>query len=141
MTVESIEGKGTSFFFTLPCKESDELMPAEQYASSPGIQGKRVLIVDDNLTNQRILKTQAKQWEIVPYLASNGIEALELLEKEKLFDLVITDMNMPAMNGLELIASIRENHKHLPIILLSSIGSESKKKTYRVSFRYINQTR
>jgi signal transduction histidine kinase/CheY-like chemotaxis protein len=128
MTVESIEGKGTSFFFTLPCKESDELMPAEQYASSPGIQGKRVLIVDDNLTNQRILKTQAKQWEIVPYLASNGIEALELLEKEKLFDLVITDMNMPAMNGLELIASIRENHKHLPIILLSSIGSESKKK-------------
>jgi signal transduction histidine kinase len=106
MTVESIEGKGTSFFFTLPCKESDEIIPEEQYASLPDVHCKRVLIVDDNLTNQRILKTQVEQWEIIPYLASDGIEALELLEREKLFDLVITDMNMPAMNGLELSVDI-----------------------------------
>lgn len=128
MRVESIEGKGTSFFFTILCQESDEVTSIEQPASIPDIRGKRVLIVDDNLTNQRILKTQVEQWGIIPSLASDGTEALGLLEKEKPFDLVITDMHMPGMDGLALGEKIREEYAHLPVILLSSISSENKKR-------------
>ncbi len=128
MTVESIEGKGTSFFFTILCRESDEVTLIEQPASMPDIKGKRVLIVDDNPTNRRILKTQLEQWQIVPLLAPAGYEALELIESEEPFDLVITDMHMPGMDGLELSAKIREKYAHLPVILLSSIGNEKKKR-------------
>jgi signal transduction histidine kinase/CheY-like chemotaxis protein len=128
ISVTSVESKGTSFFFNIVCLEDKENKPAEQSSLQPDIQGKRILVVDDNATNRRILKIQLEQWQLVPVMASSGKEALELLEKDVLPDLVITDMQMPGMDGLELGLRMREKYANMPIILLSSIGDERKKK-------------
>jgi CheY-like chemotaxis protein len=61
-------------------------------------------------------------------IASSGHEALHILNSKPNFDLVITDMQMPEMDGVQLSTAIKEKYKALPIILLSSIGDETKKK-------------
>jgi CheY-like chemotaxis protein len=129
ITVESQEGVGTTFSFTIKTTESQE--PIRQYVhfNTVGNEGKRVLLVDDNVTNLTILKTQLEQWKLSPTLAFTGQEALEVLAlSEECFHLVITDMQMPDMDGTQLSQHIKAKHAHLPIILLSSVGDESKKK-------------
>jgi CheY-like chemotaxis protein len=92
------------------------------------IEGRKVLVVDDNLTNRQILKLQLEQWKLIPIIARSGDEALQLLNTNQAFDLVITDMQMPVMDGVELSRLIKEKNKQLPIILLSSMGDETKNK-------------
>ncbi|HEY9047956.1 MAG TPA: two-component regulator propeller domain-containing protein [Ohtaekwangia sp.] len=127
INVESKPGVGTAFTFTIACTASDEVV---RQPVSPAIdcEGKRVLIVDDNHTNLRILKSQLTQWKLNPVLASSAHLALDILGKGEKFDLVITDMQMPDMDGVQLAKGIKENHAHLPVILLSSVGDESKQQ-------------
>ncbi|HZI24501.1 MAG TPA: response regulator, partial [Chryseolinea sp.] len=95
--------------------------------NTSGNEGKRVLVVDDNHTNLTILKSQLEQWMLTPVLASSGKKALELLALPERFDLVITDMQMPDLDGVQLSQKIKSEYG-VPIILLSSIGDESKRK-------------
>ena len=122
--IESTVGKGTSFFFTLKTKPSDQPVQTYVHSNMAFLEGKKVLVVDDNSTNSIILKTQLELWKLVPTLASSGRRALEILSHHPPFDLVITDMQMPEMDGLQLGKSIHEQFPTLPIILLSSIGDE-----------------
>lgn len=128
ITVESNVGKGTVFSFNIKCNVVKD--PSFHYASLSlqGCEGKRILVVDDNQTNLRILKLQLEQWKVVPVLASSGKKALEILSNDKEFDLVISDMQMPEMDGVMLCTLIKEINSKLPVILLSSIGNETKKK-------------
>jgi CheY-like chemotaxis protein len=89
--------------------------------------GKKVLIVDDNLTNRTILQTQLEYWKLMPVLAASGVEALNILAGDDHFDLILTDMQMPFMDGIRLAQNIRERRTQVPIILLSSVGDEYKK--------------
>jgi CheY-like chemotaxis protein len=89
--------------------------------------GKRVLLVDDNPTNLTILKAHLEQWKLAPTTALSGSQALSLLPVNPPFHLVLTDMQMPGMNGVELARSIRVQYPRLPIILLSSVGEETRK--------------
>ncbi len=126
IAVESEAGMGSSFGFTIKSRVSQESTRQYVNASLTGNEGKKVLVVDDNTTNRIILKTQLEQWKLVPTLASSGSEALEILTN-KTFDLVITDMQMPDMDGVELTTLIKAKYNSVPVILLSSIGDESKK--------------
>ena len=90
--------------------------------------GKKVLIVDDNLTNRTILRTQLDYWNLRSIGAASGVEALNILDEDERFDLILTDMQMPFMDGIRLSETIRSRHPHIPIILLSSVGDEYKKK-------------
>jgi CheY-like chemotaxis protein len=92
--------------------------------------GKKVLIVDDNGTNRTILQTQLEYWNLQPVLAASGVEALNILSGDDHYDLVLTDMQMPYMDGIRLSETIRDRHPHIPIILLSSVGDEYKKNHY-----------
>jgi len=124
--VDSSPDKGSTFHFTITTHVGNGVVP--NYTSN-GLSvhaGKRILIVDDNLTNRTILKSQLEYWNLVPAAAVSGEEALRLLKKER-FDLVLTDMQMPLMDGLQLSRVIRQRHADLPIILLSSVGDEYKK--------------
>lgn len=126
IAVESQPSVGTTFSFTL--KSAIGQAAVIQHANSIiDSEGKKVLLVDDNATNRKILKNQLDQWKLLSTLASSGQQALEFLSAES-FDLVITDMQMPDMNGVELSQAIKIKHAALPIILLSSIGEDSKKK-------------
>ena len=91
------------------------------------LKGKKVLVVDDNATNRRILQLQLEQLQLTTITASGGHEALELLSREKAIELVVTDMQMPDMDGIMLSLLIKKEQKDLPIILLSSIGDENVK--------------
>ena len=126
ISVESESGVGTMFTFTIRTEVSYTSLRQYVHFNTAGNEGKRVLVVDDNMTNLTILKGQLEQWVLTPVLASSGKEALEILGTQH-FDLVITDMQMPDMDGLHLSQQIKEKYA-VPIILLSSIGDESKRK-------------
>lgn len=125
--VESVEGTGTTFTFTVHLKVGQPVQPPHQPINLADNDGKRILLVDDNPTNLFILKTQLAQWQLAPTTASSGEEALALLVESAPFHLVITDLHMPGLNGLELARAIKINHAQLPIILLSSVGEDAHK--------------
>jgi CheY-like chemotaxis protein len=129
LTVESQVGVGTTFSFNIHATASQE--PIRQHLNFNPIanEGKHVLLVDDNVTNLTILKTQLEQWNLSTTLAFTGLQALEILASspEDRFDLVITDMQMPDMDGTQLSQHIKSKYSNLPIILLSSVGDESRK--------------
>jgi signal transduction histidine kinase/ligand-binding sensor domain-containing protein/CheY-like chemotaxis protein len=126
--VESAVGKGTAFNFTIIVKIGTQ--PTRQYVvfNSNSNEGKAILLVDDNMTNLRILQTQMTQWKLLPTLASSGEQALTILNSGHVFDLVITDHQMPEMDGVELAENIKRKFPELPIFLLSSIGDNTGSK-------------
>ncbi len=87
--------------------------------AKPGHLGLRVLVVEDNAINQLILREQLEHLGCVATLASDGGEALRLWNAEQ-FDLVLTDLNMPVVNGYELARSLRDRGYAGPIIGLTS---------------------
>jgi signal transduction histidine kinase/CheY-like chemotaxis protein/ligand-binding sensor domain-containing protein len=125
--IESEVGRGTSFLFTIKTQPSTKSIRSFVYANTIDLQGKRILIIDDNSTNLQILKKQLELWKFIPELAESGEEALGLLSQQQ-FDMVISDMQMPGMDGAQLAGKIKDVHPQLPIVLLSSIGDERNKK-------------
>jgi len=126
---ESQFGIGSTFIFSIQSSISAKIQMMPPSGNLSELQGKRVLIVDDNQTNLKILKIQLEQWKLNTYLASSAKEALAFLnyDESETIDLVITDMQMPEMDGVELASAIRVRKNPPPIIMLSSIGDETKK--------------
>jgi signal transduction histidine kinase/CheY-like chemotaxis protein/PAS domain-containing protein len=133
MWVESELGVGSTFHFTVRAKSAPA--PARAYLDEvqPLLQGKRVLIVDDNETNRRILSRQAELWQMLPEATALPLEALSWVREGRPFDVAILDMQMPVMDGLSLAQEIRqleasgksENRTQaskLPLIMLTSMG-------------------
>jgi len=128
MWVESEPGGGTKFHFTLP------LVPAaEPVKTGPGdrydlMRGVRVLIVDDNATNRRILELMLKRWGMLPKSVKSGAEAIvELLTAStagKQYELIITDALMPEMDGFCFVERVRQEPKlsTAKIMMLTSAG-------------------
>jgi signal transduction histidine kinase/CheY-like chemotaxis protein len=117
-------GMGSTFMFTIEVLTA-ELSPtrARDFVGlQPEMQGKRVLIVDDNATNRRVLSLQTAKWGMQSRATESPLEALRWLEAGETFDLAILDMHMPEMDGLTLARQIRERHTTLPLALFSSLG-------------------
>ena len=106
---------------------SDQSLRTYVHNNLNGVSKRKILVVDDNATNLTIIKSQLEQWQQIPYLASSGKEALFILSENSDFDLIISDMHMPEMDGIEMSNKIRELYPQIPIILLSSLGDESHK--------------
>lgn len=126
---ESVFGEGTSFNFTIKT-QIGHVQPGsinESYNMSR-FAGKRVLIMDDNETSLTILKTQVQYWGFEPVVASSAKQALEILSKDTPIHLVIIDIKMPGMDSIALAQAIKSNADHIPIILISSRGDETKNK-------------
>jgi CheY-like chemotaxis protein len=92
--------------------------------AQPQLEGKRLLIVDDNATNRQILTLQGQSWGMLTRAAHSGMEALDWLCQGEFFDLAILDMQMPGMDGLTLATEIRKKpgYQELPLVMLTSIG-------------------
>lgn len=125
--VQSTPGAGSTFSFSLFTVAGEATSRPEINMNLVGIEGKRILVIDDNYTNRLILQKLLEYWNLVPILASTGMEALDILSRDQNFDLVLTDMQMPVMDGIELARSVKKKLPTLPIILLSSLGDERNK--------------
>jgi CheY-like chemotaxis protein/nitrogen-specific signal transduction histidine kinase len=127
MWVESVPRKGSTFHFTLPLDTVPAAAPLSIDAPQPQLAGSRVLIVDDNATNCRILKALTKKWGMAARDTHRASQALEWLRAGERFDLVILDMQMPGMDGLMLASEIRKlpQTAALPLVLLASMGFHS----------------
>ena len=124
--LKSSPGKGSTFYFDLTLQaEPGKLNQWENISSI-----KKVLIVDDNENNRTILIQMLLLEQIHADIARNGIEALQILESGKQYDLILMDFNMPIMDGLETIEKIRENFyataEQQPIMLLSSSSDDDR---------------
>ena len=124
MSVESQVGQGSTFYFTVIAQSVPSLEHNELYTSQLQLAGKRLLIVDDNRTNRKILTQQAQSWGMLTRAAHSGSEALDWLRQGEPFDLAILDMQMPEMDGLKLAAEIRKlpGCQNLLLVMLTSIG-------------------
>jgi CheY-like chemotaxis protein len=88
----------------------------------PQLKGKRILVVDDNATNRRVLNLQSAKWGMQPRTTGSPREAIGWVEKGEAFDAAILDMHMPEMDGVALARHIRGVKVGLPLILFSSLG-------------------
>ena len=116
-----VPGEGATFTFTIVVPGSAE--PLRQLGADAALfAGKRVLLVDDNATNRRMLVLQTRSWAMSPVEAASGPEALAHLDNGGRFDVVLLDWLMPEMDGMELAGAIQQRHPHLPLIMISSVG-------------------
>jgi len=123
--VESQEKEGTTFKFTILTRASVQSFNPHSNLDLAGLEGKKILVADDNATVRSSIQNQLLQWKLAPVLAASGKEALEILTQNSSFDLVITDLQMPEMDGIRLAQLIKQDHKNLPVILLNNAGDES----------------
>jgi CheY-like chemotaxis protein/HPt (histidine-containing phosphotransfer) domain-containing protein len=124
MWVESLPQKGSTFNFTLPLQAAPEEQPPALEGPQPQLASLRLLIVDDNPTNCRILTLQTSKWGMIPRDAPSASQALQWLRAGEQFDLGILDMQMPGMDGLTLAGEIRKlpGATKMPLVLLTSMG-------------------
>ena len=109
--LESEEGRGSDFHFTLKLGASHMENRALASRAPLGLRGVRVLVVDDNRTNRRILESLFTRWEMNAEAVESGEAALARLaaarDSAAPYTLIVTDMHMPAMDGFELVENIR----------------------------------
>lgn len=127
--VESTLGKGSAFNFTIRVKHGVNANHNSHLSLDlQALEGKKVLIVDNNQTNLTILKRQLEFWKLVPIPCISAEQALNTLAFERNVSLVISDLKMPVMDGIALAQTIKASAKPIPVIILSSIGDTNKKK-------------
>ncbi len=126
--VESVEGQGSKFFVRLPLPAAEQTASSQRKlqpsASSPlTFSGRtpRILLVEDNAVNQKVVVSILTKRGIDVDVASNGLEALSQLQRTT-FDVVLMDVQMPYMDGIEATRKIREDLQllDLPIIAMTA---------------------
>ncbi|MBI3369417.1 MAG: GAF domain-containing protein, partial [Burkholderiales bacterium] len=125
MRVESAgPGSGSTFRFTIRAPQAalPEAARRSFIGEQPALAGKRLLVVDDNATNRRILTLQTARWGLRPRDTASPHEALRWLTDGERFDAAILDMHMPEMDGLALARRIQAIAPALPLVLFSSLG-------------------
>ncbi len=130
LTAESsgVPGEGSTFHLVvrIPVGKAGAVASTRAPRIEADLTGRRVLIVDDNATNRRILVAQTARWGMVPRETGSPAEALEWLGAGERFDIVLSDLQMPEIDGLELARRLRtangRRKKPPPVVILSSIG-------------------
>jgi PAS domain S-box-containing protein len=125
--VESELGQGSNFQFEIPLYAVQTGPVAWSSSGQQQLAGKRVLVVDDNATNRRIVDLQTTRWGMHPTSVASGEQALALLASGEYFDAALLDVQMPGMDGYELSKRIRANFSaaQLPILVLTSQGPDA----------------
>jgi len=126
ISVTSEIGRGSSFLFTIRAAAVPVDRKKLGQEINDKLQGRRLLVVEDNDTSRTLLATQAQRWGMDVTASAAGPEALKRLEAGEAFDAAVIDRDMPGMDGMELSSAMRDfsQAKKMPLILLDSGDSE-----------------
>ena len=125
--VESAEGHGSTFFFTATFGRP-HAVPAPATARPRALEGLRVLVVDDNATSRRILEEMLTSWHMTPTTVPDAESAMtalaEAADAKRSFDVLISDCQMPDVDGFMLVRRVRRDRRlaKTPILMLTSMG-------------------
>lgn len=128
LTVNSQPNEGSVFWFDITLQCLEQSIPSDIMDSISQLAGKRVLVVDDNMTNRRILMEQLSSFGMTPQESAGVDEALRILRfgssSGLSFDIILSDYQMPEKDGLDLLFAIQHDAtlRDIPVILLSSGG-------------------
>jgi CheY-like chemotaxis protein len=131
MWVESQLGVGTIFHFTIQAQATPSIAKTYLHEVQLELHQRRLLIVDDNVTNRLILSRQAEAWGMAYRDTPNPLEALDWLRRGEQFDAAILDMHMPEMDGLTLALEIRHleanrgagEKSKIPLVMFTSLAN------------------
>ena len=130
ITVDSEPGKGAVFHVYLPCMDK---LPSAAHPSSSSLpmgNGENILIVDDEGTVAAMLAQMLKKLGYNPFTATESPEALKAIQADPdKFALVISDLTMPTLTGVELARNVAEFKPDLPFVLSSGMGDNARKKS------------
>lgn len=126
--LESELGKGAIFHFELefealepvPSGESSMIVEEPKQFSNDIMHHKKILIVEDNKINQMITRKILEKQKVICDVADNGTVAVEKTKKEK-FDLILMDIHMPGISGIEATTQIRKFNSQIPIVALTAV--------------------
>jgi CheY-like chemotaxis protein len=121
LTIESAEGCGTAVTFTLPTSQSRRVREAES-GTSVSTPQMAILLVDDDPGVRATIASLLTDDGHTVVEAGSGAEALSRLDTTEKFDLLMTDLGMPKMNGWELIRSAKQKRSELPVVLVTGWG-------------------
>ncbi|WP_024851280.1 PAS domain-containing hybrid sensor histidine kinase/response regulator [Hydrogenovibrio kuenenii] len=136
--VDSKVGEGTTFWLEVPLPISDTT-EIDSQSSGEGIDSSEIigakslsiLIAEDNQMNQVLIRSILEKLGHKPVIVNNGLEALEIIQSNQYFDLVLMDLNMPEMGGIEATKAIRalgDKVSNIPIIALTADAFDSAEK-------------
>ncbi|MGB3773976.1 MAG: ATP-binding protein [Leeuwenhoekiella sp.] len=126
ISVKSEKGKGSTFLVHIPVKEVKGYAKEIPEQFAPGKTPKRILIVDDDPAQLNLAEEIVNNLNIANDTAKNGVEALQLVDKKK-YDLILTDIQMPEMDGIDLIKALRQKRKYKDVTIYALSGNGSLK--------------
>ncbi|HEY3334903.1 MAG TPA: GAF domain-containing protein [Candidatus Limnocylindrales bacterium] len=126
-----VAGQGATFHLVLRADQAPGFVAAGSRGALD-LEGCRVLVVDDNETNRRIVRAQVARWDMVTRDTGSPLEALGWVRDGESFDLAILDMHMPELDGVELAEAMREvtqaaGRGPIPVLILSSVGTRERR--------------
>jgi len=141
--LESQLGQGSKFWFNISFDVSeehkDDLNPngTKYHVDYLALENRSVLVVEDNKINQMITKKILEKNKMKCMVADNGMDAIKMVEKHA-FDVILMDIHMPGISGIEATQKIREFNKEIPIVALTAVTiDENLDDFYRAGFNEI----
>lgn len=131
---ESKEGEGTSFYFTVKFKLGTEVIEKErrEYRLVKNKKIMQVLVVEDSIVNLNVISRMLEEKGYEVHKAENGLKAVELVQKFK-YDVILMDIQMPLMDGIEATKRIREmegTKRHTPIVAITAFALRGDKEKF-----------
>ncbi len=126
--VEGSVGKGSTFHFIVPLGLLKEPISKHVPEKLENLKGLRILVVDDNSTNRKILESMLKNWKMMPTTAGSAQEALQIMaesvKKGVPYQVLLLDANMPVMDGFELVEKMKQapDLDSITLMMLTSSG-------------------
>ncbi len=134
--MESEEQRGSTFYFNLPLFENKEQDQAGIEENASGIMqggiidltGRKILIAEDDSANYHFIESFLKRSNSTMLWARDGQEALDIFTKDPAIDMILMDLKMPTLNGIEATKTIRKTNKEIPIIALTAYAFADDKE-------------
>src|SRR6056297_74789 len=132
--LESQEGEGSVFYFTIPFKKPEKFEISEKsdqnlYPNFYHWKGKRILIVEDDPASQEFIREILEPTEVYLSFSESGEKAMKLFEENNDLDLILMDIRLPGISGIEVTKRIRDKDKKIPVIAQTAhaMGDDRKK--------------